>query len=188
MGWVSRPRQAPYRGSNAGCGRLDEAEGDGWFRRLAAAPGYHLRVTSLPAKSFLFLCSRLNSLPSRLPLFRSVLVHFPTLDGYPPSPRISEIIELAENSQIIYRAQSVAGKILSRRELAGRFYRVSLGSQLRRFDRRHSRRGHDLLFLNVGARSDVTRKRRMLRKRSRRRCLSSVFPCFIDRLRFSLRP
>jgi hypothetical protein len=35
------------------------------------------------------------------------------IGGYPPSPRISGIIELAENRKIIYGLQQLAGKILS---------------------------------------------------------------------------
>jgi len=38
--------------------------------------------------------------------------------GYPPSPRIPGIIELGENREIIYGAQQLTGKILSRKELA----------------------------------------------------------------------
>jgi hypothetical protein len=38
--------------------------------------------------------------------------------GYPPSPRISGIIDLAENREIIYVAQWFRGKILSRKDLA----------------------------------------------------------------------
>jgi hypothetical protein len=38
--------------------------------------------------------------------------------GYPPPPRISGIINLGENPKVIYGAQQLAGKILSRKELA----------------------------------------------------------------------
>jgi hypothetical protein len=49
-----------------------------------------------------------------------------------PSPWISGIIELGENSEVIYGAQWFRGKILSRKELApvGRFSRIPLSPWL----------------------------------------------------------
>ena len=38
--------------------------------------------------------------------------------GIPPPPRISGIIDLEENREIIYGAQQLAGKILIRKELS----------------------------------------------------------------------
>ena len=38
--------------------------------------------------------------------------------GYTPSPRISGIIDLGENREIIYGAQQFRGKILSHKDLA----------------------------------------------------------------------
>ena len=47
---------------------------------------------------------------------------------YPPSPWSSGISRLGENCEVIYGAQSVAGKILSRKglALAGSFLRIPL--------------------------------------------------------------
>jgi hypothetical protein len=52
--------------------------------------------------------------------------------GVSPSPWISGIIELGENSEVIYGAQWFRGKILSRKELApvGRFSRIPLSPWL----------------------------------------------------------
>jgi hypothetical protein len=41
-----------------------------------------------------------------------------SLLGYPPSPRISGIMELGGKLEIIYGAQAVRGKIFNRKELA----------------------------------------------------------------------
>ena len=43
------------------------------------------------------------------------------LGGYPPSPRVFGIMDLAENLEKIYGAEQLTGKILSPKELGPRF-------------------------------------------------------------------
>ena len=52
--------------------------------------------------------------------------------GVPPSPRISGIMHLAENREVIYGAQQLTGKILSRKGLApiDEFTRIPLSPWL----------------------------------------------------------
>jgi len=52
--------------------------------------------------------------------------------GYPPSPRISGIMDLGEKRKIIYGAQRLAGKIFIRKELAAvdEFSRIPLSPWL----------------------------------------------------------
>jgi hypothetical protein len=93
--------------------------------------------------------------------------------GYPPRGSIG-IIELGENLKVIYWAQLVMSKILSRKDLED-FCRAACGP-LSPCD--------DLLFRQSGARADVTKKLRRLwisrrlgiclKSLSRRGCTSSV--------------
>ena len=65
-------------------------------------------------------------------LFRSAREVFPILGircvalGYPPPYRSIGIIGLGENCEVIYGAQSVTGKILSRKGLGLRFWLCAL--------------------------------------------------------------
>jgi len=66
--------------------------------------------------------------------------------GYPSPSRSTGIIELRENLEVIYGAQELRGKILSRKDLG----------PIGRFLRDRFRLGYDVLSLILGARAEVT--------------------------------